>query len=67
MDAIKGANLALRLLLEPGAVVAFRYWDFKAGDGRGMKVLLGILAATFPSATPMRHTRQDRAAQVQGS
>jgi ABC-type amino acid transport system permease subunit len=42
MDVIKGANLALRFLLEVGAVVAFGYWGFKAGDGRVMKILLGI-------------------------
>jgi glucose dehydrogenase len=42
MDVVQGANLALRFLLELAALVAFGYWGFKAGEGRGMKVLLGI-------------------------
>ena len=42
MDAIKGANLALRFLLEIGALVAFAYWGFSVGDGWAGKLLLGI-------------------------
>jgi hypothetical protein len=40
MEALKGANLALRFLLELGALVALGDWGGTAGDGRGMKLLL---------------------------
>jgi hypothetical protein len=39
---IKGANLALRFLLELCAVGALGYWGFKTGGGAVAKIILGI-------------------------
>lgn len=42
MNGARGANLALRFLLEIGAVVAVADWGFKVGNGSGTKLVLGI-------------------------
>jgi hypothetical protein len=42
MEVIKGANLALRFLLELCALVALGYWGFKTGSGEITKLALGI-------------------------
>ena len=42
LEFIKGANLALRFLLELCALVALGYWGFKTGSGAIAKVALGI-------------------------
>ncbi len=41
MELIKGANLALRFLLEIGVLAALGYWGFQVGSG-WTKVLLGV-------------------------
>jgi hypothetical protein len=42
LKLIKGANLALRFLLELFALIALGYWGFKTGGGLIAKVGLGI-------------------------
>jgi len=42
LELIKGANLALRFLLELCALVALGYWGFKTGSGTLAKIALGI-------------------------
>jgi hypothetical protein len=42
MSILKGANLALRFLLELCALAALWYWGFKTGTGPISKVVLGI-------------------------
>ena len=42
MELIKGANLALRFLLELCALGALAYWGFKTGSGMIAKIGLGI-------------------------
>jgi hypothetical protein len=42
MSILKGANLALRFLLELSALAALCYWGFKTGTGTISKVVLGI-------------------------
>ena len=42
LELIKGANLALRFLLELCALVALGYWGFESGGGAIAKVALGI-------------------------
>ena len=42
MPIIKGANLALRFLLELCALAALAYWGFKTGRGPIAKIGLGI-------------------------
>lgn len=42
IEAIKGANLALRFLLELCALVAFGYWGFHIGGGLLSKLVLGL-------------------------
>jgi hypothetical protein len=42
MEVIKGANLALRFLLELCALIALGYWGFTTGSGAITKVALGI-------------------------
>lgn len=42
MESIKGANLALRFLLELCALGALGYWGFKTGGGLIAKIGLGI-------------------------
>jgi hypothetical protein len=42
LEVIKGANLALRFLLELCALVALGYWGFTTGSGAITKVALGI-------------------------
>ena len=42
LELIKGANLALRLLLELCALGALGYWGFKTGSGLIAKIVLGI-------------------------
>jgi Protein of unknown function (DUF2568) len=42
LELIKGANLALRFLLELCALVALGYWGFKTGSGEPAKIALGI-------------------------
>ena len=42
LELLKGANLALRFLLELCALVAFGYWGLKTGSGAITKVGLGI-------------------------
>ncbi len=42
MSILKGANLALRFLLELCALAALCYWGFKTGTGPISKAMLGI-------------------------
>jgi len=42
LEVIKGANLALRFLLELCALGALGYWGFKTGGGLIAKIGLGI-------------------------
>jgi len=42
MDLIKGANLALRFLLELCALGALGYWGFKTGNTTIAKLALGV-------------------------
>ena len=42
MELIKGANLALRFLLELCALGALGYWGFKTGGGAVAKITLSI-------------------------
>jgi hypothetical protein len=42
MSILKGANLALRFLLELCALATLCYWGFKTGTGPISKVVLGI-------------------------
>jgi hypothetical protein len=42
LELIKGANLALRFLLELCALGALGYWGFKAGGGLSAKIALGV-------------------------
>jgi hypothetical protein len=42
LELIKGANLALRFLLELCALGALGYWGFKTGSGLIAKIGLGI-------------------------
>jgi hypothetical protein len=42
LDLIKGANLALRFLLELFALVALGYWGFRTGGGLIGRIGLGI-------------------------
>jgi hypothetical protein len=42
LELIKGANLALRFLLELCALGALGYWGFKTGNGTITKVALGV-------------------------
>ena len=42
LESIKGANLALRFLLELCALGALGYWGFKTGSGTITKIGLGI-------------------------
>jgi hypothetical protein len=42
LELIKGANPALRFLLELCALVALAYWGFETGGGAIAKVALGI-------------------------
>ncbi len=42
LELIKGANLALRFLLELCALGALGYWGFKTGSGTVAKITLGI-------------------------
>ena len=46
MEALKSANLALRFVLELGALVAVGYWGWKTGDGvmRWVLPIAGVLA-----------------------
>ncbi len=46
MDVLKNANLALRFLLELGALAAVAYWGYKTGDG----ALRWVLAIGAPVA-----------------
>jgi len=42
LELIKGANLALRFLLELCALGALGYWGFKTGNGVISKIALGV-------------------------
>ena len=42
MQGVKAVNLALRFLLELGALGAWGYWGFQTGSGWAMKLLLGL-------------------------
>ncbi len=42
LELIKGANLALRFLLELCAMGALGYWGFKTGGGGVAKITLGV-------------------------
>jgi hypothetical protein len=42
LELIKGANLALRFLLELSALGALGYWGFKTGSGAIAKAGLGL-------------------------
>jgi hypothetical protein len=59
MDVLKNVNLALRFLLELGALVAVGYWGWKTGDGAMRWVLMvggvaGVIVvwALFVSPNP---------------
>ncbi len=42
LELIKGANLALRFLLELCALGALGYWGFKTGNATITKIVLGV-------------------------
>ena len=42
LELIKGANLALRFLLELCALGALGYWGFKTGAATITKIVLGV-------------------------
>jgi hypothetical protein len=42
MMVLKGANLALRFLLELGVLVALCYWGFRSGEGTFARIALGL-------------------------
>lgn len=42
LQVVQGANLALAFLLELCMLASFAYWGFRAGDGMGAKVALGL-------------------------
>ena len=42
LELIKGANVALRFLLEVCALIALGYWGFKTGSGLIVQIGLGI-------------------------
>lgn len=50
LELIKGANLALRFLLELCALAALGYWGFKTGAGLIPKIGLGIGAPLAAAA-----------------
>ncbi len=53
LELIKGANLALRFLLELCALGALGYWGFKTGNTTIAKIALGVgapLVASGPFA-----------------
>jgi hypothetical protein len=41
---LTGVNLALRVLLEAGIVIAFATWGYRTGDTTGTRILLAIVA-----------------------
>ncbi len=43
MDVLKNANLALRFLLELGALAAVAYWGYRTGDG-ALRWVLAVAA-----------------------
>ena len=49
-ELIKGANLALRFLLELCALVALGYWGFKTGNATITKIVLGVGAPLVAAA-----------------
>ncbi len=62
LELIKGANLALRFLLELCALAAVGYWGLETGRGPIAKVGLGIgtplaAAAPVPGALRLRDNR----------
>lgn len=48
LESIKGANLALRFLLELCALIALAYWGFETGSGAIAKFALGIGPRSWP-------------------
>jgi hypothetical protein len=44
LESIKGANLALRFLLELCALGVLGYWGFKTGNATMTKMVLGVCA-----------------------
>ena len=50
LEVIKGANLALRFLLELCALGALGYWGFKIGNGTITKIALGVGAPLVAAA-----------------
>ena len=50
MVVLKGANLALRFLLELCLLAALGYWGFRVGSGPVLKVILGIGAPVLMAA-----------------
>jgi hypothetical protein len=54
MELIKGANLALRFLLELCALGALGYWGFKAGNTTIAKIALGWVSRSWPPSCGAR-------------
>jgi hypothetical protein len=42
LTSIQSANLAVRFLLEIGALIALGYWGFQTGQGLIVKIVLGL-------------------------
>jgi Protein of unknown function (DUF2568) len=42
MDILKSSNLALRFLIELGALAAVAYWGVHTGQGLPLKIALGV-------------------------
>ncbi|HEU5211855.1 MAG TPA: YrdB family protein [Gaiellaceae bacterium] len=42
MDTVHSANLALRFLLELGALAALAWWGFHVGDSTASELILGL-------------------------
>lgn len=50
MWRVKSANLALRFLLELGALAAFAYWGWQTGSGAGTRLILAVALPVIAAA-----------------
>ncbi len=66
LELIKGANLALRFLLELCALGALGYWGFKTGSGTITKIGLGIGAPLVAAVVWGVHVSPQAPVQLPG-
>jgi len=69
VKAVRAANLAVRFLLEVGALVALAYWGFSTGSGAGAWALGLAAPAAFAAAwglfvAPKRKVRTSEGARL---